>query len=64
LFLIYISGFYKAIPNTYIKLFTDDTNVFEHGKTLHSVVQDTSLVLELLYNWIEANKLTINLDKT
>ena len=55
---------YEAIPNTDIRLFADDTNVFVHGKHIDSVVAEANAVLLKLNNWFIANKLNLSVDKT
>jgi len=64
LFLVYVNDIYKAIPNTDIRLFADDTNVFVNGKNLDSVAAEANAVLLKLNNWFLAKKLSFSIDKT
>jgi len=58
-----VNAIYKAIPNTDIRLFAHDTNVFVHGKNLDSVDAEANAVLLKLNNWFLANKLSLSIDK-
>jgi len=61
LVLVYVNDIYKAIPNTDIRLFADDTNVFVHEKNLDSVAAEANAVLLKLNNWFLANKLSLSI---
>lgn len=64
LFLIYINDINTSTDAFDFRLFADDTNLFKSQKSntvdLHSINNDLSRVVE----WCNANKLTINVDKT
>lgn len=64
LFLIFINDFANASKTLYYVLFADDTNVFLAGKDIHVLVDQIQSELLKLSIWLQANKLTLNLDKT
>ncbi len=65
LFLLYINDI-GAIPNLEFspKIFADDTNVFIHSPNLPELNTKAQCAINLLSDWMLANKLTINCDKT
>ncbi len=64
LFLIYVNDMWRAAPDCSIKLFADDTNLFMSGKNLQLLGDKVNKVLDNIIDWINANKLAINYDKT
>ena len=64
LFLIYIndltfvSDFFKPI------LFADDTNLFCNGKDISSMVNDINNEFDKIFEWLNSNKLSLNISKT
>ena len=64
LFLIYVNDVSNASAESKIRLFADDTNIFLFGKDLQNLCDACNKVLENVYDWLLANKLTINVDKT
>jgi len=54
----------KAVPDEQIKLFADDTNLFISGCTIGEVNFWTNIKLNQLYDWLTANKLRVNIEKT
>ncbi len=64
LFLIYVNDMWRAVPNSAIKLFADDTNMFLSGENLKSLYESTNKELEKLAKWVFTNKLSINYEKT
>ena len=64
LFLIYVNDIGNCVPNTPVKLFADDTNLFIFGKTVDSLQTDAEINIKSLNNWFIANKLSLSLDKT
>ena len=50
------------------KLFTvllaDDTNLFDTNNDLKALINDVNAELEKVINWLNANKLSLNIDKT
>ena len=45
-------------------LFADDTNVFLSGKDMNPLIDTLQLEFKKLYDWLLANKLTLNIAKT
>ena len=45
-------------------LFADDTNLFIKSRNLNELVIDINYNLELVLQWCNQNKLTLNVDKT
>jgi len=64
LFLIYVNDIWRAAPETSVKLFADDTNLFFAGKNLQELSEKTNNELNKLVEWLNTNKLSINFDKT
>src|SRR5207247_7443370 len=50
--------------NSCPKLFADDTNLFVSGKNLSDLFITGQNVLNKLYDWMSANKLSINYNKS
>jgi len=65
LFLLYINDI-GNIPNINClpNLFADDANIFIHGKNYEDLNVTCQNTLNLIVNWISANRLTLNIDKT
>ena len=62
LFLIYINGICKAVPDAKVKLYADDTNLFfDTGANNLNIKDNTSL--KELNAWFEINKLSLKLRK-
>ena len=64
LFLIYVNDIANASPNSDIRLFDDDTNVFVFGKFLSETNLKAKKVVNELDQWFLANKLSVSIDKT
>lgn len=64
LFLLYINDIVHASYAMRFILFADDTNAYYSGSNLELVTQIMNRELKNIYNWLLANKLSINLDKT
>jgi len=64
LFLIYVNDMINASPSSKIRLFADNTNIFLFNKDLSSLNNECNKVLENISDWMLANKLSINIDKT
>ena len=48
----------------FIVLFADDTNLFDTNNDLKALIDDVNAELEKIINWLHANKLSLNIDKT
>jgi len=64
LFLLYINDIGNSLPNTSIKLFADDVNLFIFNNTVEDLQVDAMDTIVLLNNWFIANKLSLSLDKS
>ena len=64
LFIIYINDIHlSSIKGNFIT-FADDTNVIYAGKHLNDLTISVNEELEKIYNWLSANKLFLNINKT
>ena len=64
LFLIYINDMNKAVRNSIIHHFADDTNLLGSDKNLKSLRRKMNKDLDNLYDWLCANRLSLNAKKT
>ena len=64
LFLIYINDLNHAIQYSIVHHFADDTNLLCVTDTLESLNERTNLDLQALWNWLNANKISLDASKT
>lgn len=64
LFLLYINDIVNSLSNSQIKLFADDSNIFVVSNSINDLFAIANKELSSLSQWICANKLHINYDKT
>ena len=64
LFIPYINDFSGVSDKLLYVLFADDTNVFLGSKDMNTLIDTIQLELKKLYDWLLANKLTLNIAKT
>ena len=64
LYLIYVNDFHSCLSRSSCILFADDTTLVVTAKSYEDLFQFANDDLNSLYDWLCANKLTINLDKT
>ncbi|CAH2096868.1 unnamed protein product [Euphydryas editha] len=64
LFLIYINSISYIKLNGELTLYADDTCLFYHGSCIHEITRLAQEDLNLLFNWLQSNLLTINVPKT
>ena len=64
LFLIYINDIINVSPALLPILFADDTNIFLEGKNPNVITQRMNEELSKVIEWINANKLSLNVSKT
>ena len=64
LFLIYINDFSSTSSYFSTRLFAEDTSLTVCGKVLDSLIHHINIELPKRYDWLWANKLTLNLTKT
>ena len=64
LFLIYINDLHIAISNSKVYHFADDTNLLNISDSPKKMQKSVNADLKILYNWLLANKISLNCDKT
>ena len=64
LFLLYINDLAFVSPKLFAILFADDSNFFCSGRDLSSVIETVNHELIYVVNWLNANKMSLNIDKT
>ena len=64
LFLLYIYDFSNSATNNDFHLFADDSNLFCSHKNLQSLEQSLNMQLRKFNQWLCANKLSLNIDKS
>ena len=62
--MIYINDLHTVSPDLNFLLFADDTNIFYKHKDADSLTQILNVELKKVNEWIRANKLQLNYDKT
>ena len=64
LFLIYINDIYNSSDKLQFYLYADDTNLLYADKSLRSLESIVNGELANIYNWLIANKLSLNIKKS
>ena len=64
LFLIYINDLPNASKKLTFYLFADDTNIYYESKDLPNLAKVVVKELRLVKKWLDANKLSLNIDNT
>ena len=64
LFLIYVNDLPNASKKLTFYLFADDTNIYYESKDLFNLIKIVNKELRLVKKWLDANKLSLNIDKT
>ena len=64
LFIIYMNDFSRSSELLFSILFADDTSVFIEGTCLNDISEILNTEFKKISIWLEANKLTININKT
>ena len=64
LFLLYINDLANISDKLFTILYADDTNIFITGKNIKELIFTLNQELKHLVEWLEANKLFLNKDKT
>ena len=64
LFLIYINDLNRAVTFSYIQHFADDTNIIYRHKSLRKINQRINYDLRNIVEWLRANRIALNTDKT
>ena len=63
-FLLYINDLYHVSSILVGLLFADDFNMFMSGKNPDELIHTTNKEMKKIANWLEINKLTLNIGKT
>lgn len=64
LFLLYINDFQNSSNVLDFHLFADDSNLFYSNKSLSDLEAKINIELQSVYNWLCANKLSLNIEKS
>ena len=64
LFLIYVNDFCRCVTKGKTIMFADDTNLFSSESSYEKVFQVANEELKSIDNWLTANKLSLNINKT
>ncbi|CAB4034888.1 Hypothetical predicted protein, partial [Paramuricea clavata] len=64
LFLLYINDLPNCLSLSSASMFADDTNISTHGDTGNEIQERLNADLENVHQWLLANKLTLNKQKT
>ena len=63
-FLVYINDLPRAVENSIISMYADDTSLCFKSKDLSWLNEALNEHLSLLHAWLRSNKLTLNVAKT
>ena len=64
LFIIYINDMHRAVKQSIVHHFADDTNLIFSGKSPNEIRITLNKELQHLYEWLCANRLSLNAQKT
>ena len=64
LFIIYINDLHKVIKHSIVHHFADDTNILHINKSIKKLNKLVNFDLKSLNNWLNANKIALNVGKT
>ena len=64
LFIIYINDMHNAVKKSLVHHFADDTNLLYEDKNPKNIRKVMNSELASLYEWLCANRLSLNVDKT
>lgn len=64
LFNLYINDIFKVSKLVQLILFADDTNIFFASEDYNTAIEVMNVELRKLKNWMDVNKLSLNLSKT
>ena len=64
LFLLYINDLNNALTYSHVYLFADDTHILHINNSIDSLCKKLNIDLKLLCNWLNANKIALNNNKT
>ena len=64
LFIIYVNDMHTAVKSSIMHHFADDTNVIFSNKNPNKLAKTLNRDLKLLFEWLCANRLSLNVSKT
>ena len=64
LFLLYVNDIQYCIDKNKIKLFADDTGIFQFNRNLNELRNEASRNLSKIYDWFSFNRLALSLEKS
>ena len=64
LFLLFINDLPICCPSGKVRIFADDTTIFFHSDSIENIIETASIIMTQLTSWFNANKLTLNADKS
>jgi hypothetical protein len=64
LFVLYINDIYLVSNSIMPILFADDSSLFVQGKDINTMTNVLNHELDHIYNWVNTNKLSLNVEKT
>lgn len=64
LFLIYVNDMHEIGLHGQITLYADDTCLFYFGSSIHEMISQAQQDLDTLFEWLQSNLLTVNVQKT
>ena len=64
LFLVYIYDLPRCRSHSFTSMFADDTNWTTNGSLVDEVENYLNIELKKVHQWLLANKLTLNIEKT
>jgi hypothetical protein len=64
LFILYVNDIVNVSRDLFLIIFADDTNIFVQGKSLDSMIELINCELANIYEWLKANRLSLNIAKT
>ena len=62
--LLYVNDIHRCSNKLMFYLFADDTNILYADKNLRDLETIVNIELQNVYNWLRANKLTLNITKS
>ena len=64
LFLMFINDLPNSCPLGKVRIFADDTSIFFHSDNIEDIILTARKIMTQLTSWFDANKLTLNADKS
>ena len=64
LFLLFINDLPLCCPSGKVRIFADDTTIFFHSDSIENIIETASIIMTQLTRWFNANKLTLNAEKS